>query len=154
MKARKQLILITLFFIFLFSGPAIAAPCLFEAGSELAELHRWINKFRVSEGQSELECETRIVDAASEHSEQMCLDGRLHHDRFGERIDAIGIPWVWAGEIVAYNSGGPGSARQAVEQWENSAPHRAIMLEANRFFGGGIEECGARTYFTVIFLNQ
>jgi uncharacterized protein YkwD len=157
MKAKKDFILVTVFFISIFAGSASAQPCLF-GDFETQQLHFLVNKFRSSNGLLKLECDLRIVDAAWEHSRQMCLDGRLHHDGLPERVQSIvqamGIKPTFSAENAAYNWSG--SAQKAVEQWKNSDFHRQNMLRPDAdYYGGGIYGCqDGKTYFTMIFIGQ
>ncbi len=118
------------------------------------EVLKYVNEFRVKNGKSLLVMNETIRDESRTHSTNMAnktVD--FGHDGFDERTDRI---WenVASGAIaenVAYNYTG---AREAVDQWINSAGHKANMLGNYTVTGIGIAKNGNRYYFTQIFLYQ
>jgi uncharacterized protein YkwD len=118
-----------------------------------------INGERAAAGLSALVMDEDARKVARAHSEDMVARGFFSHtnpdglDPF-QRIDAAGIPYVSAGENLAWNNA-PAPAESAVTGWMASPPHRANILRPQfDRTGMGVAVKGLGTYyFTQVFIG-
>ena len=119
-----------------------------------------INQERVTAGLTELFLDNAMRLVARAHSQDM-VDNMFfsHTNPAGEtardRLRNAGIPWVYAGENIAYTHGYADPAAAAVSGWMSSVAHRNNLLFA-RYTHTGIgiarDEKGAY-YFTQNFIG-
>lgn len=87
------------------------------------------NAERKAAGVPALTASPKLSAAARGHAENMAKQDMLAHDldgkTFGDRITAAGYKYTQAGENIAQ---GQEAAKEAVETWMNSPPHKANLL--------------------------
>jgi uncharacterized protein YkwD len=120
------------------------------------------NKRRTDRGLYKLRLDARLANLARERAQYMADTGRFSHTQAGgttvfDMIQAAGIRWYGAGEIIAWNTAGPldYSASFAVQGWMGSSGHKAIVLSPNYNyvgFGLAIAEDGTR-YWAGVYLR-
>ena len=89
-----------------------------------------INQERAAQGLPPLNIDSRLVQAARRHSQDMATNNFFDHigsdgSTPGQRIREAGYNFVSAGETIA---GGYPSPSSVVQGWMSSPPHRAILL--------------------------
>ena len=105
------------------------------------------NKRRTARGLVKLRWDARMAALARDRAEYMAATGNFSHTQSGGRdvfdmIEAAGIRWYAAGEIIAWNTAGPldYSASFAVQGWMGSAEppgdRRLGRLQLRRFRAG------------------
>lgn len=106
-----------------------------------AEVVERTNAERARAGLRPLAAESRLMEAARIHAEQMAAHQQLSHTVSGaryptmqSRLQAVGYRYSVAAENVAWNQPG---AREVMVTWMNSSGHRANLLDA------GFTEMGA-----------
>ncbi len=120
------------------------------------------NNRRTARGLVKLRWDPRMAALARDRAEYMAATGNFSHTQSGGRdvfdmIEAAGIRWYAAGEIIAWNTAGPldYSASFAVQGWMGSAGHRAIVLSDDYNyvgFGLAIADDGTR-YWAGVYLR-
>lgn len=105
------------------------------------EVVRYTNDARSRNGLPALRANSRLMEAARIHAEQMAAAQRSAHTISGaryptmqDRLAAVGYNYMQAAENVAWNQR---SAQEAVGSWMSSTGHRANILDA------GLTEMGA-----------
>ena len=102
------------------------------------DLFRAINKVRASHSLRPIAMSKGLRAAAERHSRDMLCRGYFAHtsptgSTLTQRVMTSGFvtygPW-WAGETLAWGSGGWGKPTAVVQAWLKSPEHRAIMLSA------------------------
>lgn len=95
-----------------------------------ARVVQLINGERAERGKGPLSIDSRLVQAARRHSQDMAINNFFSH--YGsdgsspfDRIRDAGYSFTTAGETIA---GGYTSPEAAVDAWMNSPPHRNILL--------------------------
>ncbi|MDF0555326.1 CAP domain-containing protein [Kamptonema sp. UHCC 0994] len=121
-------------------------------------VHEQVNKYRVSRKLPPLTLDSRIIEQARIHSQNMA-NGKVpfSHNGFEQRVDAIGksISYRGAAENVAYNLGFQEPDRNAVEGWIKSPGHRKNMEGDYNLTGIGIaKNAKGEYYFTQIFIRS
>jgi uncharacterized protein YkwD len=114
-----------------------------------------INSYRGSQNLPVLLRNSASDNQARIHSQNMA-SGRVPfgHSGFKERVKAIGIPYISAGENVAYNKGYSDPATQAVKGWLQSSGHLANIKGNYNLTGIGVAVSpDGRVYLTQIFLR-
>ena len=91
-----------------------------------------INEVRADHNLIPLGLNTKLSDAADLHAAYMLQVSILSHtgrknSNFGERINHEAYKFIFAAENVAY---GASSAREALDLWMKSPPHRANILNS------------------------
>jgi uncharacterized protein YkwD len=91
-----------------------------------------INKFRAEHGRAPLKVSVALVRAAEWMSNDMAHNDNFDHTdtrgrHFDTRLNAFGYNKPTKGENIA---AGESTAAETVNQWKNSAGHRANMLNA------------------------
>jgi uncharacterized protein YkwD len=119
-----------------FAVPAVASASGARLDQKERAIIRGINHQRAKHGLAPVLASARLARAADYHSWEM-LDANYfaHTSRDGGSFDARVRRYVSKralGETLAYLGGscGRGSARQIVQMWMNSPPHRAILLSS------------------------
>jgi len=119
-----------------FAVPAVAAASGARLDQKERAIIRGINHQRAKHGLAPVLASARLARAADYHSWEM-LDANYfaHTSRDGGSFDERVRRYVnkrALGEALAYLGGscGRGSARQIVQMWMNSPPHRAILLSS------------------------
>jgi len=119
-----------------FAVPAVAAASGARLDQKERAIIRGINHQRANHGLAPVRASARLARAADFHSWEM-LDANYfaHTSRDGGSFDERVRRYVnkrALGEALAYLGGscGRGSARQIVQMWMNSPPHRAILLSS------------------------
>src|SRR5688572_25789304 len=102
------------------------------SGDVTAEIVRFTNDARIRNGLPALTADTRLMEAARLHAQQMASYQRLEHTISGarypdmqSRLDAAGYVYANAAENIAWNQP---NAQGAVTTWMNSAGHRTNIL--------------------------
>lgn len=101
------------------------------------ELVAYANSVRIKHGLAPLIVNQPLMDSARKHATWMCSNGMIHGNSNG----------VWNGEIIA---AGQRTARDAINAWLNSPPHRAHLLGRHHRYvgltgytsGGQVYWCG------------
>lgn len=134
-------------------------------GSELDAAERLvlsrINEERAERDLRPIRVDTRIAAVARARSTDMVAREYFAHLdpdglEFWDHLDAAGIRWSHAGEIIALNSRSPlsDSARGAVQQWMASPGHRdQIVSRVFNYAGVGVATTGGVSYWTVMFIQ-
>jgi cysteine-rich secretory family protein len=90
------------------------------------------NEFRSQNGVPQLRGSSVLNTVAQRYAALMAEKDEMGHSvdgkSAGQRITAAGYTWTACAENVAWNMGQANPYRAAVEQWKNSPPHRANML--------------------------
>jgi len=92
-----------------------------------------VNKERAAAGLSELVLDTKLNEVATEKARDMAVNNYFSHTSptYGSPFDMLstfGVSYRAAGENIAY---GQTSEEQVMNDWMNSAGHRANILNAN-----------------------
>ncbi|MBW4616973.1 MAG: CAP domain-containing protein [Desmonostoc vinosum HA7617-LM4] len=114
-----------------------------------------INNYRGSKNLPVLLRNSACDNQARIHSQNMAK-GRVSfgHSGFSQRVKAIGIPFIAAGENVAYNQGYTDPAKQAVQSWLRSPGHLANIKGKYNLTGIGVAVGpNSKIYVTQIFLR-
>lgn len=103
------------------------------ASSIAADVVRFTNDARARNGLRALSANSKLMEAARLHAEQMAARQRLDHTisdaRYPtmlSRLQAVGYDYANAAENIAWNQP---NAQAAVTTWMNSSGHRANMLD-------------------------
>lgn len=131
-----------------FTPTAIASATPTPASDWEARVVQLINGERAAQGLSPLSVDSRLVQAARRHSQDMATHNFFDH--YGsdgsspfDRIHDAGYSFVTAGETIA---GGYTSPESAVNGWMNSPGHRAILLGNYDDVGVGYVYNASSTY--------
>ena len=121
-----------------------------------------INKERNEHGRGDLNRNTRLGEAARNHSSQMVSKGCFSHQCRSElslesRLRKVGYlnsglsRWAY-GENIGLGADTRGTPRRIVNDWMNSSGHRANILSGTfRDIGVGFAGGGVRGYYTADF---
>lgn len=143
-------------------GVALAAD---PTGSQLRDAEELvldrINEERASVDLLPVRMDGRIRAVAQARSADMVARGYFDHtDPDGllpwDHLDAAGIEWWGAGEIIALNGVTPirDAARGAVDQWMHSPGHHAQIVSTSfNYAGVGVAMDGGVSYWTVVFIK-
>ena len=120
------------------------------------------NARRTARGLVKLRLDSRLSELARDRAAYMANTGRFSHTQANgsdvfDMIQAQGITWYAAAEIIAWNTAGPldYSAEFAVQGWMGSPGHRAIVLSDDYNyvgFGLAIADDGTR-YWAGVYLR-
>lgn len=111
---------------------------------DLDRLHSLLNTKR----KNPLQRLINLDDVASLHCVDMRQDGRLHHNRFKERIRNSGEMFTSCGEIVAK---GQKSPEEVLSSWMKSRGHRRNITNES------FDHCGISYldgYWCVVFIDR
>lgn len=127
---------------------------------------KYTNEFRASEGGlAPIAHEPHVSWVARDWSRQQAESGTISHDGFPqERLAAfdtqfpdLTLSFSYIGENVLFNSYLSTVAdligKNMVQQWIDSPPHRANMLNTYTIMGAGVWKSGNRWYGTQFFLR-
>lgn len=119
-------------------GPGDACP-----PGAAQDLLREINRVRAADGARPVSVDLRLVDAATGHARELArgeASGHVGRDGSspGTRARRAAYPWGRVGETVA---SGFRTAREVVEGWLASEPHRAVLLDS-RYRDVGVGTAG------------
>src|SRR5262245_15438138 len=134
-RARRILpLLIGLALILPAAVPAITSASSDQSSAEAIILKK-MNYERTKRGLVALRLDTRIAAIARDRSEYQARTGDADHTQGSNKvfdfIQAAGIKWYAAGEIIAQNRYYPSiedSAAAAIKGWLGSSTHRSILL--------------------------
>jgi len=119
------------------------------------EVHRLVNRYRVSQNLAPLATHEIITEQARMHSQAMAQKKiSLGHRGFAKRVERISrfLPLRAVAENVGYNKGYPDSAQRAVEVWLDSIEHRRNIDGDFQLTGVGVvRDIRGAYYFTQIF---
>lgn len=113
-----------------------------------------INVARAGTGCSALRVDSRLMQAAQEHSDDMARHTFLSHEGSdgslpADRVLRLGYPMSYVGETIYYEAGS--NAAQAAAHWLDSEPHRRILLRCTtKDVGAGV----SASYWTVVVGNH
>jgi uncharacterized protein YkwD len=104
------------------------------SGDVSVDIVRYTNNIRAQAGLAPLSSNPRLMEAARIHADQMAQfrmsDHTIPDARYPtvqSRLQAVGYVFASAAENIAYNSL---NAKEAVEGWMESEPHRVNILDA------------------------
>jgi uncharacterized protein YkwD len=142
--------------------PAAAVASDSQTTAEALMLKK-LNYERTRRGLVALRLDTRIAAIARDRSEYQARTGDADHTQGSKNvfdfIQAAGIKWYAAGEIIAQNRYYPtvaDSAAAAIRGWLGSSTHRSIMLSKGYNyvgFGYAMNPDNQRRYWTGVFLK-
>jgi len=153
MKSARKLIVAMFVAGAAFLAPAVQAQQNVEKAERL--LFDAINQYRASQGLPQLKKDARLTTAARKHASLLAAKGTLSHQLpmeapLGGRAHQAGVRFRSLAENVAQ---GP-DARNLCQQWVQSPPHRANLLDSDTdSMGIGIAERNG-TFFAVADLAQ
>jgi|SRR5689334_7843436 len=92
-----------------------------------------INQERTRQALPALKAQSQLAAAARAHSAEMACNNYFSHtglngSTVASRVALQGYKWSWLGENIA---GGSSTPEAVVQQWMNSAPHKANILSPN-----------------------
>jgi uncharacterized protein YkwD len=145
-------------------GPTGDATC-YKGDAKICRIEKLIadktNSYRRSRGLSDLEYDAKVAFLSRDWSRQQAQSGSISHNGFpsarqGVYRNEFGVNLFLTAENVAYNYCGSrdeeGAASAFIDQWWNSAGHRANMLGGHRGIGVGVFiDSSGRCYGTQIF---
>jgi len=114
-----------------------------------------VNAFRKQNGKEPLAWEESLYKISTEHSNDMA-SGKVPfgHQGFTQRVASIPFKHGEVAENVAMNQGSD-PAKTAVNQWINSAGHRANMLgNTNTAAIGSAQSRDGKWFFTQFFAQK
>ncbi len=122
------------------------------------KIHASVNQYRLSRNLPPLRSDARISYEARRHSQAMAKGtAPFSHDGFENRVKAITatIPYLKAGENLAFIQGYPDLVGTAVQGWINSPGHRKNMEGDFNLAGvGAAKNLKGEYYFTQIFVKE
>ncbi len=134
-----------------------ASPPVTSPSATAALLVRLTNAERTQAGLVPLHANTRLMQAAQLHADQMAHAQRLEHvlpagryPRPEDRLAAVGYAWqAWAENIAC----GEPDASRTVAGWMRSAGHRANILSAafTELGTGYAVDAAGRPYYVQVF---
>jgi uncharacterized protein YkwD len=142
--------------------PATATSSWSELRAAETRVLERINAERARRDLRAIRMDARIRAVAQARSEDMVARSYFDHlDPDGKRpwdhLDAAGIAWYGAGEIIALNHVSPisSAASHAVEQWMDSSGHKAQIVSTTfNYAGVGVAVTeGGTSYWTVVFIQ-
>ena len=162
-RARRILpLLIGLALILPAAVPTFVSASSDQSSAEAIILKK-MNYERTKRGLIALRLDTRIAAIARNRSEYQAATGDADHTQGSRKvfdfIQAAGIKWYAAGEIIAQNRYYPSiedSAAAAIKGWLGSSTHRSIMLSKGYNyvgFGYAMNSSNQRRYWTGVYLK-
>ncbi|HEX9989800.1 MAG TPA: CAP domain-containing protein [Chloroflexia bacterium] len=121
-----------------------------------------INGQRAAAGLAPVQIAGAVTDLSRSRSTDMARRNYFSHmtpegAQFLQMLDDRGVPYKFAGEILARNNYPDAeAAKVALDSYLNSAPHKAIMLDGryNMVGVGYAKSADGMHYWTVIFVEQ
>lgn len=116
---------------------------------------------RTASGTVALRADATLTSVAQARATDMATRGYFGHTApdgsdFVDLIEASGIAWLGAGEVIAWNTG-PDPATSldmASSGWMSSPAHRDLLLSGDfNYAGVGAATAGDRTYWTVVVIK-
>ncbi len=149
------------------AGPAVAALPAFDlttVAQAEANVGLLVNRERAAQGLVGLQVDPAAMAIARRRAETMAATDVLSHqnpdgsDVF-DALNAAGIPWFGAGEVIVWNSYAvaPDSTAQAVAAWMGSAAHRAILLSSDFNYvgyGAAVSPVSGNRYYAGVVLKR
>jgi uncharacterized protein YkwD len=142
--------------------PAVVSASSTQTSAEAMILKK-MNYERTKRGLIALRLDTRIAAIARNRSEYQAATGDADHTQGSKKvfdfIQAAGIKWYAAGEIIAQNRYYPSiedSAAAAIKGWLGSSTHRSILLSKGYNyvgFGYAMNSSNQRRYWTGVYLK-
>ena len=133
---------------------------LTQAGTDLVTL---TNRQRTTRGLVALQADPDLMRIARDRARVMAANDLMSHTepdgrKVWDRIDAAGLTWYSAGEILAWNRY-PTSALStaaAVVAWMGSPTHHAIMVSTGyNYVGfGAAVSAGGRRYYAGVYVKE
>jgi uncharacterized protein YkwD len=164
-RARSRLspllVLALLAAVIVTPAPAAATDTMTVSAAETAMLAA-LNADRTALGLVPVRVDTRLMAIARARSQDMVANHYFSHVQPDGRnvfdiINANGIKWYGAGEIIAMNTYPiEGSVTRANTDWMNSSGHRAIIVSTSyNYVGVGLAIDGATgsKYWTAVFIK-
>lgn len=117
-----------------------------------------VNQKRASVQLSPVALHAAVDQVSVERAEQMARNDDFRHDMtyVVDRLRALGVCFTGYGEIIAWEKGYPSyDPLRTVEQWWNSAGHKAIIVGDYTHAGGSHATSAAtgRTYSAMVFVK-
>lgn len=134
--------------------PTPTSTALSDTEQTEAYIFQYINEERANRDLPILSIDTNLSGVSKEWSEYLASINELTHGDFESRMQSIGYSQYSCGEIIAYTSGSVPSevARQFVDMWLESQPHREIMLTSSTgYMGVGVSKSTSVFYGVVDF---
>jgi uncharacterized protein YkwD len=143
------------------TGALAAGPTSTQLRDAEALVLTRINEERADQDLLPIRMDGRVRAVAQARSADMVARHYFDHvDPDGlapwDHLDAAGITWWGAGEIIALNSVSPirDAARRAVDQWMHSSGHYARIMDTSYNYAGvGVAMDGGISYWTVVFIQ-
>ena len=162
-RARKLIpLLIGVALLLPAAVPTVVSASSTQDSAEAMMLKK-MNYERTKRGLVALRLDTRIAAIARDRSEYQARTGDADHTQGSYKvfdfIQAAGIKWYAAGEIIAQNRYYPSiedSAAAAIKGWLGSSTHRSILLSKGYNyvgFGYAMNESNQRRYWTGVYLK-
>ncbi len=140
----------------------LAAPAqAVDAKDAAKQLFALTNIDRTSNGLKALARDTRLGTVAVGRSEDMVRRGYFSHQippdghTVVDELEALGVPFLLAGENIAWNNAVDFATVDAASQDFNNSPrHRENLLDPRwDRMGTGVAEGGGRKMYTVVFMT-
>jgi uncharacterized protein YkwD len=115
-----------------------------------------VNAYRREQGLEPLQAEPDIAATALAHSRDMAARGKLSHQGFEGRVEALRdrLALRAAAENVAMNEGYENPAEQTVTGWIESAGHRRNLVgDYGRTGVGAVRDAGGAVWVTQIYVR-
>ncbi len=138
----------------------VSAAILTQSGSDLVIL---TNRKRAELGLVALRVDPDLMAIARARAEVMAANDVMSHtepngQKVFDRLDAAGLTWYSAGEIIAWNNypTEPLSVGEAIYAWMNSPSHHDIMVSTGYNyvgFGAAVSATGLR-YYAGVFVEE
>jgi uncharacterized protein YkwD len=124
------------------------------------ELLNHINGARAGAGLAPVSADAQLASLSKHRSNDMVHKGYFSHtapggDDYMTLLKRAGVPFKYAGEIIAWNSYS-NSAQKAFEGFMNSPAHRAIIMDG-RYNVAGVGQAltgDGKNFYTVIFVQK
>ena len=147
-------------------APATSAADSAPSGAQISAAEMSVltltNRRRAAAGLVSLRWDSRLADLAGDRAAYMARTGNFSHTQSNgtdvfDLIQAAGITWYGAGEIIAWNSAAAldYSAAFAVQGWMGSPSHKAIVMSKGYNyvgFGLAISASGKR-YWAGVYMK-
>jgi uncharacterized protein YkwD len=137
---------------------ALLTACTAAVNAEMTT-YSGVNAIRTQAGLPPLTPDADLVKIARLRSADMAANGYFSHYppngcNYICLMDQYGIPYVFAGENIAWNTWDWNqTAAMAVQMWKNSPPHLENILNCHyqRFGTGVAQAADGKIYYTMIF---
>lgn len=118
------------------------------------EILEEINTYRKSQGLKDLEPLPEISLEAEDHNLYMLEEGKVSHNNFGERYNAL-VNSIGAHAVSENVAFGYRSADAVIKAWINSDGHRKNIESHSTHFGVSVlQDEDGKNYFTNIFVRK